>query len=206
MLAPCFRAKNLSYARGILDGLQHNHEKGLPLVKVSFRKETPVSEQAFLDAKTLYTKFKKFEDYLLRIEMSTMNIYSNNKEWLLELSTSVSPESVEEFWEPNENYSDLLVENTIIVDESNGFEYKVTLGNKFGNNGFANFAKANPSLVKVGPVLMEEMENDGYVNNLYFYARDQKVLNLCSLLLDNVRRIDKLVVKPNLDKQLYGTE
>lgn len=200
MLAPCFRAKNLSYARGILDGLQHNHEKGLPLVKVSFRKETPISEQAFLDAKTLYTRFKKFEDYLLRIEMSTMNVYSNNKEWLLELSKSVSPESVGEFWEPNEQYSDLLVENTIIVHESNGFEYKVTLGNKFGNSGFANFAKANPSLVKVGPVLMEEMENDGYVNNLYFYARDQKVLNLCSLLLDNVRRIDKLVVKPNIDK------
>lgn len=197
-LAPCFRGKNLSYAREVLDGLQLSYEKGEPLVRSSWKKEIPVSESSFFDAKTLLSKFKNFDDYLLRIEMSIMNIYSNNKVWLEEVANAVS--SVEEFWEPNEEYQELLTENTILVDELNGFEYKVTLGNRSGNTGFSNFAKANPNLVKVGPVLMEEMENRGYVNNMYFYARDKKVLQLCNLLLDNIRRIDKLVMKPNIDK------
>ena len=200
VLAPCFRGKNFSYAREVLDGLQHSYEKGEPLIRTVWLKRHPVSEQQFLDAKILYSKFKKFDDFLLRIEMSSMNVYSNDKDWLLELGDSVAEQSVESFWEPDTKYQSLLDQNTIIVPEHNGYDYKVTLGNKSGDSGFANFAKTNPKLVKVGPILMEEMENKGYVNNMYFYARDEKVLQLCSLLLSNIRRIDKLVVKSNIDK------
>ena len=39
-----------------------------------------------------------------------------------------------------------------------------------------------------------------FVSDLYFYARDEKTLQLCSLMLSNVRRVDKLVVKSDIDK------
>ena len=47
---------------------------------------------------------------------------------------------------------------------------------------------------------MKSLETNGYVSDLYFYARDEKTLQLCSLMLSNIRRVDKLVVKSNLDK------
>ena len=68
------------------------------------------------------------------------------------------------------------------------------------NSGFANWAKNNTKQVKIGPVLMKSLETNGYVSDLYFYARDEKTLQLCSLMLSNIRRVDKLVVKSNLDK------
>jgi len=199
-LAPCFRGKNFSYARDVLDELQRAYEKGLPLIRSLSLREQPITEQAFLDARNLYSKFKKYDDFLLRIEMSTLGVYSNDKDWLLHLSQTVTSNTVEELWEPSLDHLDILTENTIIVDTDNGYKYKVTLGNKPGDNGFANFAITNPHLVKVGPVLMEEMRNNGYVNNMYFYARDDKVIQLCNMLLPNIRRIDKLVVKSNIDK------
>jgi len=30
---------------------------------------------------------------------------------------------------------------------------------------------------------------------MYFYARDDRTLQLCNIMLSNIRRIDKLVVK-----------
>ena len=194
-LASIFRCRNLSNARQVLDELQQNYEAGLPLERVSWRRVNRVQEHAFIDAKLIYNSFKTADDYLLRIQYNTMNIYSNDESWLKYVSSILAKDSVLEFWAPSEDNIDILDSNTIIVPKSNGFEYKVTLNSALGNDGFATFATANPHLIKAGPVLIEEMSNNGYVNNLYFYARDQKVLNLCSLLLNNIRRIDKLVVK-----------
>lgn len=176
------------------------YETGKPLQRTTWSRVHQVGEQSFLDARVLYQRFKKFDNYLLRIQQNTMNIYSNDKSWLQYTANLVSDKNTLEFWEPDQNFVSLLNENTIIVDKDNGFKYKITLNSSLGNEGFANFAKTNTHLVKVGPTLMDEMENSGYVNNLYFYARDKKVVQLCSLLLNNVRRIDKLVVKGDLDK------
>lgn len=194
-LASIFRCRNLSNARQVLDELQLSYEAGLPLERVNWRRVNRVQEHSFIDAKLIYNNFKTADDYLLRIQRNTMNIYSNNESWLKYLSSILATDSILEFWRPSDDNIDVLDSNTIIVPKSNGFEYKVTLNSALGNDGFATFATANPHLIKAGPVLMEEMANNGYVNNLYFYARDQKVLNLCSLLLTNIRRIDKLVVK-----------
>ena len=199
-LAPIFRCENLSNARQELDNLQLNYEAGLPLERVSWNRIHHVTEHAFIDAKLLYSNFKTADDYLLRIQGTRMNIYSNDNSWLKYIASILAKDSVCEFWEPSIDNIDVLDSNTIIVPKSNGYEYKVTLNSVLGNDGFATFATANPHLIKAGPVLMEEMTANGYCNNLYFYARDMKVVQLCSLLLNNIRRIDKLVVKSYIDK------
>lgn len=196
-----FRDKNLSYAREVLDKLQQQYEEGEPLVVNRFYREMPVKELSFLDARKLYKFLNKHEDWTLRIEGSTTCIYSNNREWLHTLKSALNKKNLIEFWEPDPNHLSQLEPNTIIVDKNNGFNYKVTLGNKIGDtSGFANWAKNNPKQVRVGPQLQHNLEQNSYVADMYFYARDEKTVNLCELMLSNIRRIDKLVVKPNLDK------
>lgn len=196
-----FRDKNLSYAREVLDTLQQQYEEGEPLIASRFFREIPVTEISFLDARKLYKFLSKQNDWTLRIEGATTCIYSNNREWLHTLKSSINKENLLEFYEPNPNHLKYLEPNTIIVDISNGYEYKVTLGSKIGDtSGFANWAKHNPNQVRVGPQLQHNLEHNSYVSDMYFYARDEKTLQLCSLMLSNIRRIDKLVVKSNLDK------
>lgn len=196
-----FRDKNLSYARGVLDKLQQQYESGNALILESHYRQIPVKELSFLDARKLYKFLSKTDDYMLRIESSTVCIYSNNKEWLHTLKSAVNKENLLELWEPNPNHLSHLNENTIIVDKNNGYGYKVTFGPKIADTaGFANWAKSNEKQVRVGPTLMDNLERSGYVSDLYFYARDEKTLRLCELMLANIRRIDKLVVKSNLDK------
>lgn len=196
-----FRDKNLSYAREVLDRLQHEYENGQPLIMKRFSREVPVTETSFLDARKLYKFLSRTNDYTLRIEGNTTCVYSNNREWLHTLKSCINKDNWREFWEPNAEDLNILDSNTIIVDHSNGYNYKVTFNSNISDtSGFANWAKNNPNQVKVGPVLMENLERDGYVNDMYFYARDEKTVQLCSLMLSNIRRIDKLVVKPKLDK------
>jgi hypothetical protein len=44
------------------------------------------------------------------------------------------------------------------------------------------------------------METEGWVNGMYFYARDERIIQLCHLMLDNIRRIDKVIYKQDIDK------
>jgi len=196
-----FRDKNLSNARKVLDKLQQQYDSGNPLVIENYYRHIPVKELSFLDARKLYKFLSKTNDYTLRIERSAVSIYSNNKEWIHTLKSAINKENLLELWEPNPDHLSTLDANTIIVDSSNGYDYKVTFGPKVADTvGFANWAKNNEKQVRVGPTLMSNLERSGYVSDLYFYARDEKTLRLCELMLTNIRRVDKLVVKSNLDK------
>lgn len=196
-----FRDKNLPYAREVLDQLQSEYEEGLPLFVKKYKREQRVSENDFLDARKIYNFLSHANDYMLRIESYTFCIYSSNKHWLTIIKQSMSPNNVKEFWEPDLEDIELLNPKTIIMDKDIGFEYKVTLGQNIADTfGFANWAENNPNQVKVGPKLLEELKHNGYVSDLYFYARDEKTLQLCSLMLTNIRRIDKIIVKADLDK------
>lgn len=199
-IAPIFRNRNLSYARQILDNLQSNYIEGTPLFLVRGNRKDHVEEEQFFDAKKLLHFFTKNENYRLRIEYNTITIYSADCDWLKQISHSLTRAYLLEFWEPSSLSLKYLSKNTIILDEDIGFNYKVTLGNKKGSNGFATFAKSNPHLVRVGPVLLRELENNGYVSGMYFYARDEKVIQLCYLMLGNIRRIDKIIYKQDIDK------
>ena len=197
-LATCFREKNLSFARQVLDTLQQQYENSDPLVFYLGRRGKPISESYFKDAKRLLNVFTNMEDYKLRVEQNYINVYANDEDWINSVKNCIhTNHAVESLHKPG-NYS--LDANTILVDKDNGFQYKVTLGNKAGSPEFALWAANNPKLVKLGPVLKEECLNSGWVSGCYFYARDEKTLQLISLIINNIRRIDKLVVKSNIDK------
>lgn len=198
-LAFAFREKNLSYARQVLDSLQHLYEKGEPLTVQLWGREKTIVEEYFLEAKRLYKHFSRYEDYKLRVESIFLSIYTNDDKWLETVKKDISPLLLVEYSAPDPNFKD-IEPNTILVNESNGYNYKVTLGQNSGSPEFARWAEANPKLIKLGPVTKEELLNSGYVNGMYFYARDDRTLQLCNLMLSNIRRIDKLVVKQDIDK------
>lgn len=196
-----FRDKNFSRAREVLDQLQTDYERGNPLIIKKWSREVPLSELSFLDAKTLYKFLSRANNYQLRIEGNSINIYSNNKEWLHTIKYAINKSNWIGFWDPNEYGISVLTPNTIIVEKDNGYDFKVTLGPKQSDTqGFANWARGNPKQVRIGPILMHNLESHGFVSDLYFYARDEKTVQLCSLMLSNIRRVDKLVVQPINDK------
>lgn len=199
-LSPIFREKNLSFARQVLDRLQHDYEKGEYLSLIQGNRKKPITEGHFLDAKKLYKFFSRFENYKLRVESLSLSIYANDVEWLENIANEISPSTVVSIHQPDPKFIDNLTANTILVEESNGYEFKVTLGQKKGSPEFAAWADKNPKLVKMGNIARDEMLNSGYVNGMYFYARDDRVIQLCNLMLSNIRRIDKLVVKQDIDK------
>lgn len=196
-----FRDKNLSYAREVLDSLQLQYEQGEPLRLSFWLREQPVTEQSFLDARKLYKFLCKIDDYTLRIQANRISVYSNNREWLYTLKSAINKNYINEIWEPNPKSIKHLNENSIIVDKDNGFEYKVTLGpGLYDTFGFASWANNNQEKVKIGPVLLNALRENQWVSDMYFYARDEKILHLCTLMLSNIRRVDKLVIKANIDK------
>ena len=59
----------------------------------------------------------------------------------------------------------------------------------------------------MGKIALDGLENYGYLNGLYMYLRDDKILNLVTLLAgQSIRSVEKLVYKGDIDKYKYGTE
>jgi len=199
-LSSYFREKNFTVTRNTLDKMQRMYDQDRSLELLRGMRVYRVSEDSFFDAKKLYNIFLKFNNFKLRVESLYLNIYSNNKPWLYSIANSINSKNVISFQEPEKSHVKLLKKHTIIIEKDNGFEYKVTLGNNKNSSRFAEWAKNNPNQIKIGPVAYKEMLDDSYVNGLYFYAKNEKTLQLCSLMLDNIRRIDKLIVKPDIDK------
>lgn len=199
-LATIFRNKNLSHAGQVLGTIREQHENGEPLLLFKSRRQDYVKESQYLDAEKLFQFFSSANNYKLRVESSTINLYSNDIKWLNTVRDSLTSGNVTEFWEPNSSSVEHLLAKTIILQEKINFQFRITLGSKRGNQGFSQFAKKNPHLVRVGPVLLKGMETEGWVNGMYFYARDERIIQLCHLMLDNIRRIDKVIYKQDIDK------
>jgi hypothetical protein len=53
----------------------------------------------------------------------------------------------------------------------------------------------------MGHIALESLESYGYLNGLYMYIRDDKVLHLITILAGNsIRCVEKLVYKEDIDK------
>jgi len=194
---------SLSYAKEKLDAYTEKLTQGQPLEEIIFRTTREIPVEHFFDAKNLYKILKESKGYKIRVQpWSTITIYSNNKELLLKIADTMKV-SAREFWEPDIKSLDLLLgERNIIISETPvDLNYKVTFGKNPVNPDFAKWLRANTDKSKVGTITLETIEAGGYLDGLYFYIRDEKVLNLISMLAgNNIRRIDKLVYKENIDK------
>ena len=111
----------------------------------------------------------------LRVSNPRMNVYSHDRDWLLMLSVKIN--SACEFYEPSKQHLSMLSKNVILLDTIPEYEYKITLGDRCDSN-LANWIVNNPDKAKAGPVCLSTIARGAYTNGLYFYARDEKILQL----------------------------
>jgi hypothetical protein len=201
-LAHIFRGKNLSYSRNVLDRMQQDFEAGLPIVREQYLRSQIYTPEELQSAQTLLQLFSTAKvDYKLRIDSPNAHIYTNHSEYL-ELFIKKIKTRVVEYHEPNKSSLDLIKDNknVIIVNKSIPYKFKVTLG-ETTDPTFASWSKKNPEKVKLGSLALKEIENNGYTRGMYFYARDEKILQLLSLMIgSSIRRVDTIICKEDLDK------
>jgi len=201
-IASIFRNKNFSYASTVLDKLQQDYEAGESLQVTYVMRVQPIRVQDFLDAQILYNELTRYnDDYSIRIENQTVGVYSNDKTWLKNLSYKIK--NTLDFSEPNIEFVEYLKQNTntIIVDETFGFDYKITLGKERCPTTFADWLTVNKDKVKVSSQLVEDIRNKNFTAGRYFYIRSENVLMLIKLIIiDSIQRVDKLVSKQDIDK------
>tara|TARA_B110000503_G_scaffold24189_1_gene38075 strand:- start:148 stop:735 length:588 start_codon:yes stop_codon:yes gene_type:complete len=192
-----FRDKNLSRAREDLDVLQEKYERNDPLDSGKGFRRNNITADEFIEAKNLYIELCKQDDFKLRISIPYMQIYSHDYDWLTVLSYKIK--STHEFWEPKLGDLHKLNKNIIIVNNPVEYTYKVTLGQSCDKN-LAAWIRNNPNKAKAGNICLNTIEHSGYVRGLYFYARDEKIVQLLNLFVTKLARIDKLVYNTNIDK------
>ena len=190
-----FRDKNLAHARDVLDSLQLQIEEGKELEwRRSYRYTVPVSSESFATAQYLLAEFTSQgqDNYKLRCEHPFMSIYSNDTNWLNTLRRKDL--SIESFSEPDVKDINDLKPNIILTDENPiRMKYKVTVGNQV-SSGLSTWITTNPDKCKAGNRFLQEVKNNGYVNGMYFYVRDEKVLQLVQLIIGgNIKRVDKFI-------------
>ena len=197
------KKEKLSHARSQLDTLTEQYRQHQPLLKKQFRSDIVIDINEYFDAMTVYSSLKMSSEYKLRIDpYSIITLFSNNKDFLLDLGNKLRTNTTQ-FWEPNPNYIDALKSNTKIqiVDEPVSLPLKVWFNSTRINPDFANWLRANDDKCKVGKVALESLENYGYLNGLYIYLRDEKILNLVTLLAgSSIRSVEKLVYRGDIDK------
>ena len=191
-LAHIFREKKFRFAREELSRLELLYELDRPLVTGTFRKKE-YDAKTFFECKWLYKELIKRNDYKIRVEYPSIQLYSHDKDWLHYIAKYVKQPTA--FYEPPV----VLAKNTILVEKPTNYEYRITLNSR-PDPSLANWIISNPKLAKAGPVFLEEVAKKGYSNGLYFYVRDDKVLNIVGLMLGSSSRIDKIVCKQDLDK------
>ena len=196
--------ETLSHVREKLDELTELYRKNEPLVRPIFRSEVLVPTDDYFDALDLYALLKNNVDYKIRVEQyHRLTVYSNNYNLLVKIANKLRNKKSMEFHTPSPNNVSALLENEkiIIVDTPPQFNLKVHFNNKKVDRSFAVWCKNNTDKCKIGKVALESVESYGYLNNYYMYIRDEKVLNLILLLIgNNIRSVEKLVYKDDIDK------
>lgn len=197
------KSDDLAYARHKLDELTslYRANKALTITYYRTAKEIPVED--YLDAMDIYSSLKKETDFKIRVENVHLYIYSNDKNMLQNLHSKIRSTNWTEFWEPKEeNLATLLSgDNVIFVNTPPQFPLRITFNGKTVPKEFADWLKNNTDKSKVGPKTLESIEHHRWSDGNYFHVRDEKVLNLIYLIIgNNIRRIDKLVYRADIDK------
>jgi hypothetical protein len=185
-----FRNSDLSYARDVLDRCQQQLEETGRIALERWRGQVVVPREELFNAQRAYNALANTSaDYQLRIEGTNAVIYADDRDWLYNLGKSIN---AVEWWEPK---SDLIPNTIIMGPKMKGWEYKITLGSKVPEE-FLNWVPNNLSKLKVGNTLLESIEKKmSYLDGYYFYVRNEKMLNLVTLVLGRgLRRIDKIII------------
>ena len=163
--------------------------EGKPMYVTLWREKIRVSPVQVAEAQRIYTALSKNKNYKLRVENGYITIYSSERDWLYDLGVLLD---AQEWWEP-----DTKLEPGILVmgPKMEGWGYKVTLGLNVPES-FHNWAITNTDKLKIGNKLMNMLINKQRgLSGYYFYVRNDKMLNLVSLVIGpGLQRVDKIVV------------
>ena len=201
-LTTIFRNLNLRYAKSQLDTMQYYAERDLPIPSPSrwgLRQIRYETLESFMEACVIYNALHSHKnDCMVRCEGLTLNIYSNEKDWLTDLMKLVY---VDEFHEPQEDTEEFLKNNTNIVisDKEVAWPYKVYLG-KFVDPNFAIYCENNQN-IKIGKQALKSIKNQEYLQGFYFWTKTEKQLMLAKIALGGgIGRVVKFVSKADLHK------
>ena len=197
------KKEKLSYARNQLDQLTESYRNNQPLYKKAWRTEVLIDVNDYLDSMELYATLKYSDEYKIRIDpCCTVTLFSNNKAFLLNLANKLKTDKIE-FWEPNIDYISILESNAkiMLVNTRPDLPFKVWFNSNRINQEFGNWIRANKDKCRIGNIALDSLDNFGYLNGLYMYIRDDKVLALITILAGNsIRCVEKLVYTEDIDK------
>jgi hypothetical protein len=200
--------ERLNYARVSLDKLTEQKRNNIPMHRKQWNADILINENDYFDAIDIYSSLKNISEYKLRIDPGSMiSIFSNDKLLLTTLASKLRTKSIE-LWAPNQDYIDILKSKTkiVIVDSRPDLELRVWFNSKKLNLDFAKWIRANSDKCKIGSVALHGLESNGYLGGLYIYLRDEKVLNLVTIIAgSSIRSVEKLVCKDDIDKYMYGS-
>jgi len=194
-LANEFRGSRLTYVRKILDNLQKRYDQGEALELGAYRVKN-IGIDSFKDAQLLYNVLSKVKDFRLRVVFKELTIYSNEKDFLRYLKENLS--NVLEWWEPS---SDLhtLTPGIVYLKRDNGYKLRVTIKGRIPPEA-AEWLLKNQDKVKLGPTFtLSLMEKMYYLENLYFYVKNERCLSLVELIMgSNIRKVDKVITSDKI--------
>jgi len=203
-LASIFRNKNLRYAKIKLDELQAKLDSQETLSMRAHLRISVIKKAEFIVAKKLYDLLVDSHRYtsscILRVEHPGLDIYTNDRPFIDKLASIVSNDC--KVWSPKSSLVKHLLnnENIILVNKSPEYRFKVTLKDQPPIGALADWIENNSDKAKAGKIFLKTARLTGWVEGMYIYARDEKILQLISLMGVKIRRVDKLVCKQDLDK------
>jgi len=190
-LAHIFREKQWGIAKTHLDKLQHCREQGKRLELKRGRLVDYIDIQHLQDAQILYNELYNKQDVKIRVGSPRIQIYSNDNLLLKRLSNKIL--NCIEYWQPNTN--SLIPSDTILLKIRQPYEYRVTLGS-YTNKDLSLWIENNKDKVKIGKSALQAIQNERYTRGLYFYVRNERVLNLLQLIIgSSVQSIHKVIYK-----------
>jgi hypothetical protein len=195
----------LSYAREKLDQLTEYYRNSMPMQTPIYRTFKNVDEETYLDARFLYaTLLRSKTNYRVRVEsFNRISIFSNDEKFIDKIANGLRTQLIEVHKPDDVVKEEILTNKNIIVSPNPVYwPIKVTLGkNRRDYSGLANWIKANPDKVKIGEVALKALESHGFVSGYYLFVKTDKILNLINIMIgDNIRRVDQIVYKADLDK------
>lgn len=194
-IASIFREKRYDVTRSTLDDLYQQLEtEGQIFWKRGWRLTMPLDIEVLKDAQQLYSLLTShdYESYKLRVEQSQLCYYTNDIKNVESLLVNFT-KRITSVHMPNENTINDLKPNVIIKDSE--WEYKVTVGPKV-DPSLAVWFENNKDKVKAGKTFIESIRNGHYLRGFYFYAKNEKVLQLINIVMaGNIVRVDKFINK-----------
>jgi hypothetical protein len=180
---------------------------GKPLLRNIYRYEETISTEEFLYAKLFlsYLQTQDFNSYIIRTENNTISVASNELSWLNVIKRNIN---LIEWWEPTETNKSILtnIPNIILTNKTPEYQYKVYLKHKVSVN-LSHWLENNSQKCKIGKTALANIKEQYWTAGNYFYVKDHKTLMLLEIsFIDNIKRIEKLISKDDVDKYNYGIE